>query len=134
MKRIYLFFFITSLLFIFNGCSQKVTEEDLVGGKWVGTAGHENGKAIGEPNCFPFQDGIEFKDENTVYVERFERVFEYSINESSDITFGDAGPEDASPYTGYSLYIYHIKMNGEDEIVLEGLHSYIDHACHMERE
>lgn len=122
------------LLLLLIGCSQKVTEEDLIGGKWIGTAGHENGKAKGESNCFPFQDGIEFKDENTVYVERFEREFEYWINEDSDITFGDAGSEDPSPDIGYFFYSYQIKMISKDEVVLEGVYALKNDACHMERQ
>ena len=124
MKPIYLLLFITSLLFIFNGCSQKVTEKDLIGGKWIGTAGYVDGKAEGEPNCYPFQDGIEFKDDDTVYVETYEREFEYRLNKKGvELAFFDITRS----------YSYQIKKVDEDELGLEGLGVSEDNTCILER-
>src|SRR5690625_4252039 len=124
MKPIYLLLFITSLLFIFNGCTQIVTEKDLIGGKWIGTAGYVDGKAEGEPNCYPFQEGIEFKDDDTVYVGAYERGFQYALNTKGvELAFFDIT----------RLYIYQIKKVDEDELGLEGLGVSEDNTCILER-
>src|SRR5690625_1566395 len=124
MKRINLLPFIISLLFIFNGCSQKVTEEDLIGGKWIGTAGYVDGKAEGKPNCYPFQDGIKFKNDDTVYVETYERDFEYRLNKKGvELALFDISRS----------YSYQIKKVDEDELALEGLGVSEDNTCILER-
>src|SRR5699024_5352175 len=63
------------LPFLFlTACDQNVTEEDfLIGGTWVATVGYQDGEAEGEPNCYPFQDGIEFIDKDAVYIETYGR-------------------------------------------------------------
>src|SRR5690625_1429514 len=112
------------LLLLLIGCSQKVTEEDLIGGKWIGTAGYVDGKAEGEPNCYPFQDGIEFKNDDTVYVETYERDFEYRLNKKGvELAFFDIT----------RIYNYHIKTIDEDEIVLEGSGLSKGNSCVLER-
>src|SRR5690625_7387355 len=124
MKPIYLLLFITSLLFIFNGCSQKVTEEDLIGGRWIGTDGDVDGKAEGKRNCYPFQDGIKFKNEDTVYVETYEWDFEYRLNKKG----AELGLFDIS-----RSYSYQIEKVDEDELALEGLGVSEDNTCILER-
>src|SRR5690625_3836279 len=95
------------LLLLLIGCSQKVTEEDLIGGKWIGTAGYVDGKAEDEPNCYPFQDGIEFKDDDTVYVETYERDFEYLLNKKGvELALFDISRS----------YSYQIKKVDKDEL------------------
>jgi len=121
MKRFLLLF---SLFLVLIGCSQKVTEKDLIGGKWIGTAGYVDGEAEGEPNCYPFQDGIEFKDDNTVYVETYERDFEYRLNQKGvELALFDISRS----------YSYQIKKVDEDELALEGLGVSEDNTCILER-
>src|SRR5690625_187935 len=112
------------LLLLLIGCSQKVTEEDLIGGKWIGTAGYVDGKAEDEPNCYPFQDGIEFKDDDTVYVETYERDFEYLLNKKGvELALFDISRS----------YSYQIKKVDEDELALERLGVSEDNTCILER-
>ncbi|MGY0691371.1 hypothetical protein ACW2QC_01105 [Virgibacillus sp. FSP13] len=118
------FFIIFPILFMLIGCSQKVTEEDLIGGNWTATAGYEDEEIGGEPNCYPFEEGIEFKDEVTAYNETYERDFEYDIRDKgSKITFLDKSRS----------YSYQIKKISQDEIVLEGLNFQEGRACTLER-
>src|SRR5690625_1776551 len=124
MKPIYLLLFITSLLFIFNGSRQKVTEKNLNGSKRSGTAGYVDGKAEGKSNCNPFQDGIEFKDDDTVYVETYERDFEYLLNKKGvELALFDISRS----------YSYQIKKVDEDELALERLGVSEDNTCILER-
>ncbi|MEI3612518.1 hypothetical protein [Pseudogracilibacillus sp. SO30301A] len=106
------------------GCSQKVTEESLIEGTWIGTSGYEDEEEEGEPNCYPFEDGIEFKSEDTVYVETYDRDFDYWLSDKeTTITFLDKS----------RYYSYDIKKNGEDKIILEGLFSQEGRGCIMVR-
>ncbi|WP_106496239.1 hypothetical protein [Lentibacillus sp. Marseille-P4043] len=132
MKKIYL---IIPLLFILIGCRQEITEQDLIGGNWIGTAGYEDGEAKGEPNCYPFQDGIKFKDGNTVYVETRGRDFEYylSENEEGKITFRDSGPDESSNDMGAVLFHYQLKIINEDGLVLKGRGLREGQSCYLER-
>jgi len=121
MKRFLLLF---SLILVLIGCSQNITDKYLIGGKWIGTAGYVDGKTEGEPNCYPFQDGIEFKDDDTVYVETYERDFEYLLNKKGvELTFFDISRS----------YSYQIKMVDEDQLALERLGVSEDNACILER-
>lgn len=128
MKKFYTLFL---LLFFLTACGQNVTEEDfLVGGTWVAIAGYEDGKAKGEPNCHPLEEGSEFRNENTVYNASFDRDFDYWLYEDdgvSKIHFGDSK-------TGGS-YNYQIKKISDDEIVLVGLDYSISkgNSCYLER-
>lgn len=84
MKKIF-----TPILFILIliGCSQKVTEEVLIDGTWIATSGYEDGEEKGDPDCYPFEEGIQFK-EDTVFVETSGKDIEYLIYEiDSTITF-----------------------------------------------
>lgn len=53
-------------LLILIGCAEEVAEEDIIGGNWIATAGLQDGDAVGEPNCHPFEEGIEFTNEDAV--------------------------------------------------------------------
>ncbi len=115
---------LTILLLLLIGCSQKVTEEELIEGTWIGTSGYEDGEEEGDSNCYPFEDGIEFKSEDTVYVETYDRDFDYWLSDKeTTITFLDKS----------RFYSYDIKKHGEDKIILEGLFSHEGHSCVMER-
>jgi len=125
MKRFYILIF---LLFILTACGdEEVTHKDLIGGTWVATAGYEDGEAKGEPNCYPFEEGSEFEDENTVYNTSYERKFDYNINEF------DGGL--MIEFEGPILYSYQIKKISENEIIIKGLKSgsFEDHSCYLER-
>ena len=72
------------LLFLI-GCSSNITEEDLIGGYWIGTAGYKDGKPVGEPYCVPLViEGLEFKEDGVVYVEDYEEDFEYWLRKSKN--------------------------------------------------
>lgn len=123
MKKSVLFF---SLFFfiLLTGCSQRITEEDLIGGNWVATAGYEDGETGEEPNCYPFEDGLEFKDKEAAYNESFERNFEYILEEEGEkVTFFDVS----------FTYSYQINKISENEIVLEGLYTNEGEGCTLER-
>ena len=126
MKRIYILVF---LLFFLTACGQHVTEEDLIGGIWVATAGYKDGEAKGEPNCFPLEEGNKFKNGDTVYNATFDRDFEYWLYEykgNHEIHFEDSNPGE---------YNYQIKKISDDEIVLQGLDYSTSkgRACYLER-
>lgn len=133
MKKTCLFILI---LFICAGCSQRITEDDLIGGEWIATSGYEDGKIVGEPNCYPFEDGIEFKNKNTVYIESYKRDFNYELKENgSEITFRDYGPhKDSStsnPVTTY--YNYEIKIISDNEMYFVGRALNEENTCYLER-
>src|SRR5699024_12800649 len=92
MKKILFCFF--PFLFL-TACGQNVTAEDfLIGGTWVATAGYRDGDAEEESNCYPFQDGIEFIDKDTVFIETYGRDFEYQLSENkadANIIYDDDG-------------------------------------------
>src|SRR5690625_7930544 len=118
------FLLLFSLMLVLIGCSQNITDKYLIGGKWIGTAGYVDGKTEGEPNCYPFQDGIEFKDDDTVYVETYERDFEYRLNKKGvELAFFDIT----------RIYNYLIKTIDEDKIVLEGSGLSKGNSCVLER-
>src|SRR5699024_2852839 len=98
-------------------------------GTWVATAGYEDGEASGEPNCHPFEDGMEFKNDDTVYNVSTDRDFEYWLYEDE----GDSILHFEDSYPGQ--YNYQIKELGEDEIALEGLDYSTSkgNSCYLER-
>lgn len=125
-----LFFCVLPLIFlVLTACTKEVTEKDLIGGTWDATAGFEDGKVKGEPNCHPFEEGIEFKNDDTIYNISTDRDFEYWLYEDerdSKIHFEDSHP---------GQYNYRIKKISEDEIVLEGLDYSTSKGnfCYLER-
>lgn len=100
------------ILMMLIGCGQKVTEEVLMEGTWIATSGYEDGEETSDPNCYPFEDGIDFKNDDTVFVQTYDRDFEYMFfEEDSTIRFLD----------NTRSYIYEIIIIAENKIVLEGL-------------
>ncbi|HLR51452.1 MAG TPA: hypothetical protein VK072_01070 [Candidatus Avamphibacillus sp.] len=123
-----------SLMLILIGCS--VHTEDLLDGTWTATSGYQNGKIQGEANCYPFQEGVEFKDENTAYIKVYERDFEYELKDrSKEIVFGDSGPvKDSTSENSVTMYHrYEIKKINDDEIALEGQGLSEGKSCVLER-
>ena len=107
------------------GCSANVTEEDLIGGFWVATAGYENGKPKGEAYCSSVvTDGLEFKDEETVYVEAYDQTFTYWLEEDKVYFSGE----------DLGLHIsYYIDKISDDEVGLTG-DNLIEESCYLERQ
>ncbi|HLR52655.1 MAG TPA: hypothetical protein VK072_07265 [Candidatus Avamphibacillus sp.] len=137
MKKILFCFF--PFLFL-TACGQNVTEEDfLIGGTWVATAGYQDGEAEEESNCYPFQDGIEFIDKDTVFIETYGRDFEYQLSENKEgpkIIFHDSGPggeSTTSHHSSTTFHRYQINMITEDEIAFEGQSLAEGNTCYLER-
>lgn len=124
MKRICLLIFFICLLI---GCSKDVTEDYLVDGHWVGTAGYEDEEIGGDPTCPPFQEGMKFKNENTVYVDAYEEDFEYRLREA------DVGYEIELYNTNGVIYFYYIKMISDDEMGLIGQGIQEEESCYLVR-
>jgi len=124
MNKLYLatFFLLLSILI---GCSKEVTEEDLIGGEWVATAGYKDGEPEGESDCTPsVNSGLGFKDEKTVFLKECESNFKYALEDRKE---------------GLSIYfegvvhrIYYIEKISEDEFGLKG--TYNDESCYFERQ
>ncbi|MBT2215536.1 hypothetical protein F3157_10215 [Virgibacillus dakarensis] len=125
MKKSCLLIFFIILL---AGCSEDVTKDYLIGGHWVGTAGYEDEEIGGEPYCSPFDKGMEFKDEDTVYIDAYERDFEYKLEESDNglvIEFYDPDK---------SLLSYYLTKISEDEMGFIGVGDFQDgESCYLER-
>lgn len=68
-------------ILILMGCSQKMTEEVISDGTWIATSGYEKGEEKGDPDCYPFEEGIQFIDEDTVFVETSGKDIEYLFYE-----------------------------------------------------
>jgi len=116
------------LLFFFLGETSKITEEDLIGGEWVATAGYKNGKAEGEPVCTDYlMEGLEFKQDGVAYGGKLDEKFEYSVKyseEGTKIIF----------ITKNSYYSYYIDKVSKDEIgLVGGLESLNNHSCYFKR-
>lgn len=130
MKRIVAFIPFLVLLILMGCAGEEVAGEDLIGGNWVATAGFQNGNVEGEPDCFPFEEGIEFIGEDMVYVESFERDFEFSISE-------EEGPPTRIYFydSDQGLFRYEITMVSESEMGLTGTGRYEEgRSCYLERE
>lgn len=117
------------IILVLTACTKEVTENDLIGGTWEATAGFEDGEVKGGPNCHPFEEGIEFKNDDTIYNISTDRDFEYWHYEDErdfKIHFEDSRP---------GQYNYRIKKISEDEIVLEGLDYSTSkgNSCYLER-
>src|SRR5690625_5196748 len=134
VKKIYL---LIPVLLLLVGCSPKLTEEYLVGGHWIPISSYEDGEEVGEPKCIPLDEGMEFKKDDIVFVEAFERDFEYILSEEdSNVIFRDTGP-DLDPKAdldyGAGYFRYDIKITSDNEMILMGLGLLEGYNCTMER-
>lgn len=122
MKKVYL---LVPLFLLLVGCHQKIVEEDLIGGHWVGTAGYEEG----ESTCLSLvTEGLEFIDETIVYSKGYDSHFEYQIEERQNGTAIEFNREG----TYYSYYID--RING-DEMGLTGVEGrQEEESCYLQRE
>lgn len=128
MRKNSLFFAISILLIILGGCNDLITADDLVGGKWVPKSGYKDGEPSGDPVCPPFDKGLEFKDEEIVYVESGDKDFEYYLREASygmEINF-------LNPNGEYDFF--EIIIENEDNLALIGSGASENFNCYFERE
>lgn len=128
MRKHYMFFVISILLIVLGGCNELITKEDLIGGKWVPKSGYKGGEPRGKPLCPPFDKGIEFKDEETVYVENGDKDFKYNLRESDD------GMEVSFYNPNGELDILKIMIENENNLVLTGFGDSEAFNCYFERE
>ena len=114
------------------GCvNEEVVEYDLIEGNWLATAGYQDGEPKGDSSCAAsVKGGLEFKDEETVYVEAYETNFEYSLENS------DSGVEIHLAGSELGIYLsYHIDKVSENGIGLtsEANVRPEDESCYLER-
>ncbi len=86
--------------------------------------------STGEPQCPYLNEGIEFKDEETVYVENRNKNFRYQLRESDDgmeITFYNPSGD---------IDIYEIIIENKDKLALIGFGTGVskNFNCYFERE
>lgn len=125
--KYYLFPFV---FLIMIGCSAEATEDDLIGGYWIGTAGYKDGEPEGDSYCTPFAEGLMFKDEDTVYVEDYDRELEYWLEDNNDGIEIHFRGESAGTYLRY-----YIDKIDEDEIGLKGIGDLQKkESCYLERQ
>ncbi|WP_152655079.1 hypothetical protein [Oceanobacillus sp. CFH 90083] len=122
--------FLIIIMIIPVGCSTIITEEDLIGGEWVATAGYKDGEPEGEADCFDIvSQGLEFKDEKTVYSKGYESDFNYGLEEIEG---------------GLTIYLernngsmhrtYFIEKISEDEFGLKGRLFFEGQNCYFARQ
>src|SRR5690625_4704539 len=128
MRKHSLFFVISILLIIMGGCNELVTTDGLIGGKWIPKSGYKDGEASGEPQCPYLNEGIEFKDEETVYVKDRDKDFRYHLRESDD------GMEISFYNPNGELDIFKIIIENENNLALTGFGDSKSYNCYFERE
>jgi len=116
------------IVIIMGGCSNVITEDQLIGDRWVPKSGYKDGEATGEPLCPPFDKGIEFKDEETVYVESGNKDFRYHLRESDD------GMEISFYNPNGEIDFLKVFIENDDNLVLLGAGISENHNCYFERE
>ncbi len=105
-----------------------ITEDQLIGGKWLVTNGYEDGKVGSDPVCPPFDEGLEFIDEENVYVIAGKEEFSYRLRESDEgmkIEFYNPNGE---------IDFFKISMENEDAFGLNGSGMIKTRNCYFERE
>ncbi|GIO23545.1 hypothetical protein [Oceanobacillus sp. J11TS1] len=117
-----------SILICLVSCTtDEITEEDLIGGEWIATAGYKDGKPEGESYCSnSVSYGLEFKDEETVYSKAYGSDFYYELE-------GKKG-ERAIYLEGIVYRNFYIEKISEDEIGLIGNGLLEGENCYLERQ
>ncbi|MEI3614654.1 hypothetical protein [Pseudogracilibacillus sp. SO30301A] len=72
------------VIIVMGGCGNVITEDQLIGGTWLLTNGYEDGEIGGDPVCPGYEEGMEFIDEENVYVIAQEKEFVYRLRESDE--------------------------------------------------
>src|SRR5699024_2278303 len=109
------------------GCGNVITEDQLIGGKWILINGYEDGAIGGDPVCPGYEEGMEFIDEDKVYAFAEEKEISYSLSES------DEGKEITFFYPN-DIDFYTVAMEDEDAFGLNGSGIVIALNCYFERE
>src|SRR5690625_1056788 len=116
------------IVIMMGGCSNVITEDQLIGGTWLVTNGYEDGEIGGDPVCPSFDEGLEFIDEEKVYVIAYEKEFVYRLRES------DEGMEISLFNPNGEVDFYKITMENEDAFGLNGSGIIKTLNCYFERE
>ncbi len=115
------------VIIVMGGCSNAITEDQLIGGKWILVNGYEDGEIGGDPVCPAYEEGMEFIDEENVYVFAEEEEISYSLSES------DEGMEIIFSYPN-DIDFYKISMENENAFGLNGSGMSKTRNCYFERE
>ncbi|MEI3614649.1 hypothetical protein [Pseudogracilibacillus sp. SO30301A] len=116
------------IIIVMGGCGNVITEDQLIGGTWLVTNGYEDGEIGGDPMCPPFNEGLEFIDEENVYVIAEKEEFVYSLRESDEgmkIEFYNPNGE---------MDFFKITLENENGFGLNGSGMIKTRNCYFERE
>ena len=113
---------------VLGACDEVITEDQLIGGKWLVTNGYEDGEIGGDPLCPSYDEGLEFIDEEKVYVIDEEKEFSYRLRESDE----GMELEFYNPNGEYEFFT--ITMENEDAFGLNGSGITENRNCYFERE
>ena len=128
MKLDWKFLMLIIVTIVIGGCIEVITEDQLIGGKWLVTNGYEDGEVGGDPLCPSFDKGMEFIDKENVYVIDEDKEFGYRLRESNEgtklVLFNPNGEID----------FFKITMENEDAFGLNGSGMIKTLNCYFERE
>jgi len=113
---------------VIGGCGNVITEDQLIGGTWVVTNGYEDGEIGGDPSCRPFDEDLEFIDEENVHVIAQEKDFVYRLRES------DEGLEIEFYNPNGEVDFFNITIENENAFGLNGAGIDKTLNCYFERE
>src|SRR5699024_10979294 len=82
MGRQFLLLMIVTI--VMGGCGNVITEDQLIGGKWILMYRYEDGEIGGDPVCSGYEEGMEFIDEEKVYVIAEEKEISCRLSESDE--------------------------------------------------
>ena len=116
------------VIIVMGGCGNVITEDQLIGGTWLLTNGYEDGEIGGDPVCPPFDGGLEFIDEENVYVIDQEKEFVYRLRES------DEGMELEFYNPNGEVDFYKITMENENGFGINSTGVSKTRNCYFERE
>lgn len=129
MKRFYILMLFIVLLLLVACTKEEVTSDFLLEGKWVATSGYEEGEITGEPMCKHYDQGIEFIDDETVYVKTYDENFDYFYTE------GENGQEINFRRDTGLWQTYYIGKEDENGFTLVGIEELQEgQNCYMERQ
>jgi|SRR5690625_316649 len=113
---------------VMGSCGNVITEDQLIGGKWILINGYEDGEVGGDSVCPSFDEGMEFIDEEKVYVIAEEEEFVYRLRES------DEGMEITFFNPNGVIDFYKITMENENGFGLNSSGVSKTRNCYFERE
>ncbi len=116
------------VIIVMGGCGNVITEDQLIGGTWLLTNGYEDGEIGGDPVCPGYEEGMEFIDEENVYVIAQEKEFVYRLRES------DEGMKIEFYHPNGVIDFFKITMENENGFGLNGSGMSKTRNCYFERE